>query len=262
MKRLRRYKIIFNKLLNVFGVDPRKILAIKNFPRYIKDYRKYKILGGVVSDFHLILDNFHEQAGSAKGHYFHSDLVVANQIFKKNPRRHVDIGSRIDGFVAHVASFRKIEVIDIRDLEDTGHENIIFKRDDIFNPGQLKVELSDSLSCLHVIEHFGLGRYGDAIDPLGHQKGFNEILKRLEKDGMFYVSIPIGRKNEVHFNAHRVFHPLDILSWPTFGCDLSLERFDYIDDTGHLRKNININAENINVVYGCGIYHFKKISSQ
>jgi hypothetical protein len=29
----------------------------------------------------------------------------------------------------------------------------------------------DSLSCLHALEHFGLGRYGDPIDPRGHEKG-------------------------------------------------------------------------------------------
>jgi hypothetical protein len=249
---------LLSKIFDAVGLNPGKIIAFKNFPRYLKNFKEYRRLGGKVSNFHIILDNFNEQAGIAKGHYFHTDLLIANQIFQKKPKRHVDIGSRIDGFVAHVASFRKIEVFDIRGLENIGHENIIFKKYDVLARGSIQEELTDSLSCLHVIEHVGLGRYGDTIDPMGHTKGLNEILKLLEEDGMFYVSIPIGRKNEVHFNAHRVFHPLDILSWRLFGCELSLERFDYVDDAGNLNKNFDLFNKKIEVLYGCGIYHFRK----
>jgi len=63
------------------------------------------------------LDDRFDQSGTASGHYFHQDLLVASRIFINNPEKHVDIGSRIDGFVAHVASFREIEVFDIRSLE-------------------------------------------------------------------------------------------------------------------------------------------------
>ena len=55
--------------------------------------------------------------GELRGHYFHQDLWAAQRIHANQPRKHVDIGSRIDGFVAHVAAFREIEIIDIRPLE-------------------------------------------------------------------------------------------------------------------------------------------------
>jgi len=261
MLKLKKYKPVLKKMFETVGVNPAKIIALKNFPRYLNNFKEYRHLGGEVSHFQMILDNFDDHAGIAKGHYFHTDLLIANQIFQKQPKRHLDIGSRIDGFVAHVASFRKIEVFDIRGLENTGHENIIFKKYDLLAKGSIQEKLTDSLSCLHVIEHVGLGRYGDTIDPMGHIKGFNEMLKLLGEDGMFYVSIPIGRKNEVHFNAHRVFHPLDILSWRLFGCELSLERFDYVDDAGNLHKNVDIFNRKIEVLYGCGIYHFRKKST-
>jgi hypothetical protein len=116
---------------------------------------------------------------------------------------------------------------------------------------------ADSISCLHAIEHFGLGRYGDPIDPDGHQKGFANLVDMLEPNGTIYMSFPIGRKNEVHFNAHRVFHPRDVLTWQS-SKDLSLERFDYVDDVGNLHQNINLLGKDINVTLGCGIYTFKK----
>ena len=34
--------------------------------------------------------------GSASGHYFHQDLLVAQMVFRNNPQRHVDVGSRVE----------------------------------------------------------------------------------------------------------------------------------------------------------------------
>ena len=184
---------------------------------------------------------------------------MASLIYKKNPTRHIDIGSRVDGFVAHVAAFRPIEVIDVRDLESTGHKNIIFTKADLMDDKNLPNQVTDSLSCLHVIEHFGLGRYGDALDPLGHKKGFNNMLKMLKNNGTLYISFPIARQNEVHFNAHRVFHPTDILNWPNDADSSRLERFDFVDDAGDLHQNIDLQKGIVDVAHGCGIYTFTKV---
>lgn len=79
----------------------------------------------------------------------------------------------------------------------------------------------------------------------------------LKPGGTFYVSFPIGSANEVHFNAHRVFHPKDIFTWAPN--QLTLDRFDYVDDLGDLHKNIDLLKFDPVVTYGCGIYTFKKI---
>jgi hypothetical protein len=147
------------------GIDPRKISHIKHLPRYVSQYKEFKNLGGEISQTYPILSDYEDSAGSARGHYFHQDLLVASFVNKANPDRHIDIGSRIDGFVAHVASFRKIEVMDIRDLNATGHENISFIKADLMNMDNASEKITDSISCLHAIEHFGLGRYGDPLDP-------------------------------------------------------------------------------------------------
>jgi hypothetical protein len=225
--------------------------------RYFVNKESFERAGGYVTHQFPILSDFKASGGTASGHYFHQDLVVANYVYKSNPIRHVDVGSRVDGFVAHVASFREIDCIDIRPVGDCGHGNIRFYQRDILSIDGDSDFVSDSISCLHAIEHFGLGRYGDQIDPHGHKKGFAAILSILEVLGTLYISFPIGRSNEIHFNAHRVFHPLDILSWP--GADrLKLLNFDFVDDAGRLHRNIDLTRQIPSCNHGCGIYTFSK----
>jgi len=66
------------------------------------------------------------------------------------------------------------------------------------------INYCDSISCLHALEHFGLGRYGDRIDYQGHLLGWNNIYKILKRGGNFIFSVPIGIQR-IEFNAHRVF---------------------------------------------------------
>jgi SAM-dependent methyltransferase len=120
--------------------------------------------------------------------------------------------------------------------------------------------ITDSISCLHAIEHFGLGRYGDSIDPNGHIKAFNNILRMLKPGGTLYISFPIANENEVHFNAHRAFHPKDIFTWIGTSTSLKLTRFDYVNDDGDLVQNASIDNSNLHLKHGCGIYTFCKIS--
>ncbi len=127
------------------------------------------------------------------------------------------------------------------------------------NKDSTQNNITDSISCLHAIEHFGLGRYGDPVDPKGHIKGFNNIIKMLKPGGALFISFPIAEDNEVHFNAHRIFNPKDIFTWAENKDSLKLEKFDYVDDAGKLHLDINIKNIKLNVVHGCGIYTFKKI---
>ena len=239
----------------------KKLIELKRYwkkphliARYFNSLRQFRAMGGIVSHYCPIVTEFKDNAGVAGGQYFHQDLLVAHFVANKNPRRHIDVGSRIDGFVAHIASFRSIEVLDIRDLPDTGHENIRFLRADLMQ--EVQIAITDSISCLHAIEHFGLGRYGDDVDPNGHRLGFANLVKMLEPGGMLYISFPISFSNQVHFNAHRFFHPTDILTWYQDG-EMELLRFDYVDDRGSLHKNIDVHAS-FRVRNGCGIYSLRK----
>lgn len=227
---------------------------------FLKQFQQFSLLGGEVDNVEPILFEKSEAAGSANGHYFHQDLLVASFIHSHNPERHIDIGSRIDGFVAHVAAFRKIEVLDVRPLKNTGHPNIQFKVADLMQLDADLINSCDSLSCLHAIEHFGLGRYGDAINPNGHQIGYQNMIKMLKPGGRMYISFPIATTTNIVFNKHRIFSPHDIFSWPTVDCKLNLLRFDYVDDAGDLHCQVNPKNETIIANYGCGIYTFEKVA--
>jgi len=204
------------------------------------------------------LNEMDDQSGTASGHYFHQDLLVAQNVFQDNPERHVDIGSRIDGFVAHVASFREIEVFDVRPLE-SNIRNIRFRQVDLMQKGLSMPDYSPSISCLHALEHFGLGRYGDELDFEGHLRGFENIYRMLKPGGKFYFSVPIGEQR-IEFNAHRVFsirYLLDLVE-PRY----DVTSFSYVDDRGDLIKDKSLDPGrvkgNFGCNYGCGIFELRK----
>lgn len=169
------------------GINPGAILARiptplriysfwKDLKRFKSQYKEGDEVFPITKLYPLFFDK-ENSAGSAYGGYFWQDLYVAQRIFKNNPRRHVDVGSRIDGFVAHVATFRSIEVIDVRPLKSI-IPNVRFTQLDITNCN--KEEITDSISCLHAMEHFGLGRYGDTICYNGHVIGLRNITRMLK----------------------------------------------------------------------------------
>jgi hypothetical protein len=237
----------------------RRSYRVKDAFFFSKQLEEYQELGGAVHKIYPILFERTQVAGEAKGHYFHQDLLVANYIFQAKPLCHLDVGSRIDGFVAHVATFMPVDVFDIRPIQATDHHNIHFIQADITAGMKPEwINKYDSISCLHALEHFGLGRYGDRLDPNGHETGFLKLLDMLKPGGRLYIGIPIARETRVEFNAHRKFHPLDILNWPTGEHHIELKRFDYVDDAGDLHRNISLLNQSLKLDYGCGIYTFEK----
>ena len=260
MKSLMRvFLTLVKDTMRLLGINSRKILSLKYYLRYRKNRREWISKGGKVTQNYMILSDYDDKAGNVKGHYFHQDLLVAKLIYEDRPNRHIDIGSRIDGFVAHVASFREIEVADVRPLEDFAHKNIKFIQADLMNPHDFGE--TDSISCLHAIEHFGLGRYTDPIDVDGHNKGITNLVSLVKENGRMYISFPIGKNDEVHFNAHRIFHPATILKHPSIEKSMRLIRFDFVDDNGDLHLSKSIEDVNLDTHYGCGIYTFEKVLS-
>jgi hypothetical protein len=259
---------IVYRFLREFGLDARKtFLSIKYAPRYFSDLIKLRsqIKNNNASRWEIgsIFPCLHDKsdtAGKISGHYFHQDLFVAQKIFKSKPKKHVDIGSSINGFVAHVASYRDIEVFDIRRLK-TDAKNIIFKQMDLMKFDENYLNYTDSISCLHALEHFGLGRYGDDVDLNGYIKGFKNVTKMLKPNGIFYFSVPIGWQR-IEFNAHRVFSVKETLKLAKEN-GLNILSFSYIDDKGGFHKNIELCDGNIKSNFGCnwgcGIWEFRKV---
>lgn len=244
----------FEALLLAAGSGKLRKRRVRAALNYVQGLRRFQGQGGRVDVRRPMLDDADDNAGAASGHYFHQDLLVATRIFQAAPRRHIDVGSRIDGFVAHVAAFRRIEVLDIRPLKPLVHANIEFRQADLMAGTGVDEAVCDSLSCLHALEHFGLGRYGDPLDPQGHRKGFDNLCRLLEPGGTLYLSVPIGA-SAVHFNAHRVFAPTEPLAWAQGRLDLVA--FDHVDDAGELHLGGDPSRVS-GLDYGCGIYTLKR----
>lgn len=206
---------LHNFISTQIGVDLQKLFrSIRTFGRYARDWRQFRRnFSGTMTINPCLQDRF-EEGGVTKNEYFWQDLTVARWIYEAKPLKHVDVGSRVDGFVAHVASFRDVEVFDVRPI--TSHiPGVIFKQADFMQTASLAdfildIGYCDSVSCLHAIEHFGLGRYGDSLDPRGYEKGITNLAMLLKPGGKLYLSTPIGIER-VEFNANWIFNPDSII---------------------------------------------------
>lgn len=212
------------------GLDPRNFFnAFRGLPKFIANLYFFKKTYAGKLTLLPCLHDWYSEAGTIHNEYFVQDLFVARMIFMANPEKHVDIGSRLDGFVAHVASFRELEVFDIRPLT-AKISGISFKQADLMSPDFGYSEYCDSLSCLHAIEHFGLGRYGDPINPLGYERGLANMALLLKPGGFLYLATPIGVE-KVEFNANRIFDPRTINACAEKN-DLELSRLCTISQNG------------------------------
>jgi SAM-dependent methyltransferase len=241
------------------GIKPGILYAtLKRLPTYLRDAVKYRKLNRRDSfrlrlgDAFPILTDMGDSAGITGGHYFHQDLWAARKIHERKPAAHLDIGSRIDGFVAHLLSFMPVTVVDIRPLTST-IANLTFFQDDATELANLPTGSVDSLSTLHAAEHFGLGRYTDPIDPEGCFKLMSALARVLAPGGRLYFSVPVGRER-VEFNAHRVFAPATILN--SFR-DLQLVSFSYVGDDGNLYED-NDPGSMPSSEMACGLFEFTK----
>lgn len=250
------------------GVDPLKTWAgVRGLPAYLRDLAQFRrgYQGKLILNPYL--GDRYKEGGSTKNEYFWQDLLVAQRIFQAQPTRHVDVGSRIDGFVAHVASFRPIEVFDIRPVTST-IPGVVFKQADLMSAASVAALCGerggycDSISCLHAIEHFGLGRYGDPVNTLGYQRGVENLSKLLHPGGRLYLSTPIGTER-VEFNANWVFDPNTILSVAN-AAGLRLDELTVLDQQGGHETVLRPSAEKLNALakedYRLGIFHFLKES--
>jgi hypothetical protein len=250
------------KLAFLVGFHPRTLLTtLKGIPYFFGTVRKYQRLNRAgsfrIRTRHLfpILTDRKDTAGTAGGHYFHQDLWAARKIFLRAPRNHIDIGSRVDGFVAHLLVFMPVQIIDIRPLTAM-ISGLSFIRDDATKLAQLAGDSVESLSSLHAAEHFGLGRYSDPIDPAACFEFMSALERVLAPGGVLYFSVPVGRER-VEFNAHRIFAPQTVISsFPR----LELLSFSYVADDGLLYQDTAVAAAN-RCDYGCGLFEFTKRDS-
>ncbi len=239
-------------------IDP--IVAVTRLPQtvasyvtYLADWLRYASLPG--SEPMRFRDSYpclHDRTPSTPydAHYFYQDIWAFKAIGRAGVECHVDVGSR-SIFVGMLTGITKVIFIDIRPLK-VDLENLDSRAGTLVDL-PFEDRSVRSLSCLHVAEHVGLGRYGDPLDPKGTQKAARELARVLAPGGVLYFSVPVGRPR-VCFNAHRIHSPAQILGYFE---DLTLIECSGVDDRGRFRERIEP-SELAGSSYACGFFELTR----
>jgi len=190
-------------------------------------------------------------------HYVFHTAWASRVIAELRPARHVDIASSLY-FVSSVSAFVPTLFIDFRPA-DLGISGSISAAGTLM---QLPIADSsvESLSCMHVVEHVGLGRYGDDLDPDGDIKAARELSRVVAPGGTLLFVVPVSGLARIQFNAHRIYTYLQVRAlFPRF----DLVEFALIPDEGSADGLIRhaTAKQAAQQQYGCGCFHFRKNAS-
>lgn len=224
---------------------------------FIKDLEKFKKLNDSrfsvkIKDIYPCLKDRTIKTNFDK-HYIYHTAWAARILSEVIPDRHIDISSSLY-FSTLVSAFIPTDFYDYRTAE-INLTNLNCKHANITTL-PFKDSSVQSLSCMHVVEHIGLGRYGDSIDPIGDIKAVKELKRVLAKGGDLLFVVPVG-KPRIFFNAHRVYSFQMVME---FFNDLILKEFSLISGFSHNNYIIK-NATEEQVLeenYGCGCFWFNK----
>ncbi len=234
-------------------VDPRRAMGAFRLPRYLADWRRYNQLAGRNAlNWKETYPCLADWVGATPfdPHYFFQTHWAAEKLARQKPHTHVDIGSSVM-FVSAVSAFVPLIFIDYRPLQVQSQGLQSVSADVTSLP--FADQSVPSLSCLHVIEHIGLGRYGDKLDPTGSFKAATELIRVLRPSGRLLLSTPVGRER-IQFNAHRIFAPTTVLSMLT---GLTLMDLALVDDQGIFYPQATMDQA-ARCEYGCGMFEFEK----
>jgi SAM-dependent methyltransferase len=186
-------------------------------------------------------------------HYVYHTAWGARIVAQTHPAEHVDIASSLF-FAGIVSAFVPVRFYDYRPA-DLKLDNLASGAADLlslpFPDGSI-----GSLSCMHVVEHIGLGRYGDRLDPDGDRKGMQELKRVLAPGGFLLFVVPVGRPR-ICFNAHRIYSLCQVRE--AFG-DLELKQSALVpDDPASEGLIVDPPATVVDSqTYGCGCFWFRK----
>lgn len=241
----------------------RRLRRARDFLRYLRDYRAFtaasRRTGGLPPvrwrERWAIMGEWTVQT-SFDAHYTYHPAWAARIVRTLAPAEHVDVSSSL-AFSSIVSAFVPVRFYDYRPANLRLSGLACGAADLLALPFESRSIAS--LSCMHVLEHVGLGRYGDPIDPEGDRKAMRELARVVAPGGSLLVAVPVGRER-VEFNAHRVYSCERVLAqFPEF----ELVRLDLVPDDARERGMIEgATAAQVNgQEYGCGCFWLRRRSA-
>ena len=225
--------------------------------RYFKDWYRYSRMQGAspirLRDTYPVVHD-RTSATHIDAHYFYVNGWAMRRIVAAPPRYHVDIGSQVI-FPNLLGAVVPVIFVDYRPLEArvTGVQCV--------GGNLLALPFADralpSTSCLHVIEHIGLGRYGDPLDPEGTRKAARELVRVLAPGGNLFLAVPVGQPR-LCFNAHRIHEARAIREMMP---ELELVEFSGVHDDGRYVERVDLSVFQ-DSEYACGFFWFRRSQVQ
>lgn len=263
MKTIKVYikKIPFcNCLLGLRRLQKRKSGIFKRLAlikRFFADYRMFTLANqkraglGVEECFPCLEDK--TSVTKFDAHYIYHPAWAARVLAKTKPKSHTDISSTLH-FASIISAFVPTKFYDYRPA-NLRLSNLTSEQADLTALPFANDSL-DSLSCMHTVEHIGLGRYGDPLDPNGDLKAIAELKRVLSPGGNLLFVTPVG-KPKIVFNAHRIYSYDQIIKYFD---GLALQEFSLVPDNGQEVGLIQNASKKLTdeQSYGCGCFWFVK----
>lgn len=233
-------------------VAPKPLVGALQLPRYFRDWRRFRRAAPgtarIADSYPCLLD--WSPSTPFDPHYFYQGAWLARELESAGTTLHVDVGSSV--MMVSVLSARVPTVfVDYRPLV-ASLPGLLSVAGDIGRLPFGDASLA-SVSALHVLEHIGLGRYGDPLDPEGSARAARELARVVAPGGRLYISVPTGRER-ICFNAHRVFDPDTVLRMFE---PLRPAAFALVDDAGRFVPQAR-HGDAAGLEYGCGMYVFTR----
>lgn len=233
------------------------------FPRYVRfiqDYRGFKDLDRDDKRFSFNLFNQYPcltdwtSTTYFEPHYIYHPAWAARVLKKIHPKKHIDISSTLT-FSSIISAFIPVEFYDYRPAP-LFLDGLKSKRGDLMKL-PFRTNSVESISCMHTVEHIGLGRYGDPLDPKGDLKAIHELKRVVKEGGNILFVVPMG-KPMLRFNAHRIYSYSQIISY--FDGFL-LKEFSLLPDNAFKSGMIKNATKRLadKQSWGCGCFWFTKI---
>jgi hypothetical protein len=227
--------------------------SLKLYGRYFQTWKQYQRLPGaeplrLSESYPSLFDG--TDSTPFDPHYFYQAAWAMERIVASRCVQHVDVASD-NRFVSLLTTHLPVTFVDIRPLK-ARMPRLQEMTAEITALPFASASLQ-SVSCLHVAEHIGLGRYGDRLDPAGTRLACLELARVLGKGGNLLFSVPVGRAR-VEFNAHRIHSPAQIVDYFS---GLKLVEFSAVDDSGELLLNIEP-GQMAKAQYACGLFWFNR----